>query len=147
MTHTSFKCNLKQSLIIIKYVFRQHCRYHIIASLDTMQNSVTLNSLNQDQKGQLGGREGGRCAIFALDSPLYFIQLFFQRSFAFLCEASYRGSIIVMNRLRKLSITSLVGHNESVTTPVLKAEYVNMNLSVQKKERSLCHWLAQCFPR
>lgn len=71
----------------------------------------------------------------------------FLHSFAFLCEVSYRGSIIVMNRLRKLSITSLVGHNESVTTPVLKAGVVSMNLSVQKEERSLCHCLAQCFPR
>lgn len=47
------------------------------ASLYTIQHSVTLISLSQDQKEQLGGRVGGRCAIFALDSPLYFIQSFF----------------------------------------------------------------------
>lgn len=79
--------------------------------------------------------------------PTVFYIALFLHLFAFLCKVSYRGSIIVMNTLKKLSITYLVRHSESVTTPVLNTGDVNMNLSVQKEERSLCHCLAQCFPR
>jgi len=52
--------------------------------------------------------------IIALGSPPYFMQ-FFLCSFAFLCKVTHRGSITTVNRLRKLSITSVVGHNESGT--------------------------------
>lgn len=55
--------------------------------------------------------------IFALGSRPYFMQ-FLLCSFAFLCKVTQRGSITIVNRLRKLSIMYLVGHYES-DTPLL----------------------------
>lgn len=69
--------------------------------------------------------------IFALGSPPYFMQ-FLLCSFAFLCKVTHRGSITIVNRLRKLSITSLVGHNESDTPLTLKLEMWRSGLSVRR---------------
>ncbi len=63
--------------------------------------------------------------------PPYFMQ-FLLCSFAFLCKVTHRGSITIVNRLRKLLITSPVGHNESDTPLTLKLEMWRSGLSSQR---------------
>lgn len=82
--------------------------------------------------------------IFALGSPPYFMQ-FLLCSFAFLCKVTHRGSITIVNRLRKLSITSLVGHNESDTPLTLKLEMWTENCLFGEGRPHL--WSNKCLAR